>query len=128
MHNLDGRVSLLPPAPYLEPLRTGNAAQAIEVVVANPPYIETRQLDQLQPEIRFFEPRAALDGGPDGLDCYRRLLPQCRALPRLQLIALEVGQGQAAAVADMTRQQLPSAQIEMVRDLAGARRVVMARI
>ena len=45
----------------------------VDLIVANPPYIPSAQIAELQPEVRDFEPRLALDGGPDGLDFYRRL-------------------------------------------------------
>ena len=125
LHRLADRVILLPPGPDLQPLQ---AVKAIEVLVANPPYIESGQINQLQPEIRDFEPRTALDGGPDGLDSYRWLLPACEQLPRLRLIAVEVGQGQAEAVANIGRESFPSAQVETIPDLSGIQRVVVFRL
>ena len=128
MHSLADRVTLLPAGPHLAPLHAGGVAGKIEALVCNPPYVASAEIDQLQSEIRRFEPRAALDGGPDGLDFYRELLPQCSALAQLRMIALEVGQGQADAVVAIIRQHFPSAQIETIADLAGIRRVVIARI
>ena len=128
MHGLAERIVLLPPDPYLSPLLASEIADQVEAVVCNPPYVATTELDGLQPEINQFEPRLALDGGPDGLDFYRELLPQCAILSQLRMLALEVGQGQADAVAAIIRQHLPSAQIETVPDLAGIMRVVIARI
>ncbi len=125
LHRLAERVILLPPGPALQPLLAAHVHESVDVLVSNPPYVETGQIDQLQPEIRDFEPRTALDGGPDGLDCYRQLLPACRRLSRLQLIALEVGQGQAEAVANIGRDSLPTAQVETIPDLAGIQRVVV---
>ena len=51
-------------------------AGPFDLVVSNPPYIETAALDDLMPEVRDYEPRRALDGGADGLDAYRVLLPR----------------------------------------------------
>ena len=99
--------------------------ESVEIIVSNPPYVETAQINQLQPEVRDFEPRTALDGGPDGLDSYRWLLPACQRLSRLQLIVVEVGQGQAEAVASIGRESFPSAQVEIIPDLAGIQRVVV---
>ena len=71
-----------------------------DLVVSNPPYIASGEIDGLQPEVARFEPRLALDGGPDGLAAYRAILAE---LPRLLASAgtalLELGQGQLAAVA-----------------------------
>ncbi len=128
MHRLTDRVILLPPGADLQPLQAAEVHQAIEVVVSNPPYIQTAQINQLQPEVRDFEPRTALDGGPDGLDSYRWLLPACQQLPRLRLIALEVGQGQAEVVASIGRESFPSAQVQIIPDLAGIQRVVVFRL
>lgn len=73
-----------------------------EIVVANPPYIPRGEIDGLQPEVARFEPRAALDGGPDGLTPYRRLVPAAgRLLTTAGLAAFEVGAGQADSVAAM---------------------------
>lgn len=66
-----------------------------DIIVANPPYVRRGDIAGLQPEIARFEPRQALDGGPDGLDCYRALSQHIR---RLQtpggFAAIEIGDGQ----------------------------------
>ncbi|MBM3561378.1 MAG: peptide chain release factor N(5)-glutamine methyltransferase, partial [Alphaproteobacteria bacterium] len=70
-----------------------------DVVVSNPPYIPSSEIAGLAPEVACYEPWMALDGGPDGLDGYRALLPDLgRLLVPGGLAALEVGAGQAAAV------------------------------
>ena len=48
-----------------------------DAIVSNPPYIPSRDIDGLEPEVRLYEPILALDGGVDGLDAYRRLYPEC---------------------------------------------------
>ncbi len=74
-------------------------AQGFDLILSNPPYIPSAEIDTLAPEVPLFEPRAALDGGPDGLDAYRDL---ARLLPRLlrpgALAVLELGHGQAGLV------------------------------
>ncbi len=125
LHRLTDRVILLPPGPDLQPLHAAELHESVEILVSNPPYVESEQINQLQPEIRDFEPRTALDGGPDGLHCYRQLLPECLQLPRLRLIAVEVGQGQAEAVCSIGRESFPSAQVETIPDLSGIQRVVV---
>ncbi len=98
-----------------------------DVVVANPPYIPEGDLAGLAPEVARFEPRTALVAGADGLDDYRRI---ARALPELLapggLVGLEVGSGQAGAVADLLSAEglLVSG---TVRDLAMVERVVLAK-
>ena len=62
-----------------------------DLVVSNPPYVETPALDGLEPEVARWEPRAALDGGPDGLDAYRRIVPGLASLLRAAELARECG-------------------------------------
>ena len=72
---------------------------SFDLMLANPPYIPTAEIEKLQPEVRDFEPRGALDGGPDGLLFYRRL--SAEAAPFLKpgaALMLEFGDGQAEAV------------------------------
>jgi release factor glutamine methyltransferase len=63
-----------------------------DVIVSNPPYIRTADIETLAPEVRDHDPRAALDGGADGLDAYRRLAAGCRNfIAKSGHIALETG-------------------------------------
>ncbi|MGE5766906.1 MAG: peptide chain release factor N(5)-glutamine methyltransferase, partial [Bacteroidota bacterium] len=72
---------------------------AWDVVLSNPPYIASGEIAGLAPEVAAYDPRAALDGGPDGLAAYRALVPVAARLLRAGgLVALEVGAGQAEAV------------------------------
>jgi release factor glutamine methyltransferase len=81
-----------------------HVAEGFDVVISNPPYIETAAIARLAPEVATYDPRAALDGGADGLDAYRALLPQAaRLLKPGGFVALEVGQGQGEAVAGLAR-------------------------
>lgn len=77
---------------------------SFDLILSNPPYIEAAAIPALMPEVAGHEPPAALDGGADGLDAYRRITA---ALPRLLapggLAVLELGQGQAPAVAQLAR-------------------------
>jgi release factor glutamine methyltransferase len=70
-----------------------------ELIVSNPPYIPTRAIAGLAVEVRDFDPQAALDGGADGLDAFRALIPQAAALlaPGGALV-VEGGQGQAPQI------------------------------
>ena len=71
-----------------------------DVIVSNPPYIERRALDQLPRDVREFDPHAALDGGHDGLDHYKRIAAQLgRLLSRKGVAAVECGATQAGHVA-----------------------------
>jgi release factor glutamine methyltransferase len=96
-------------------------------VVSNPPYVPTAEIERLQPEVRLYEPRAALDGGPDGLRLLRALAGEAPALLRPGgLLAVEVGAGQAEAVLALLGRD-PWREAQSFRDLAGAARVVVAR-
>jgi release factor glutamine methyltransferase len=78
---------------------TDGISAQFDVIVSNPPYIESTLIDALQPEVARHDPRAALDGGGDGLDAYRSLIPQAaRRLKPGGLLALEIGAGQGGAV------------------------------
>lgn len=73
---------------------------AWDIVLANPPYIATDEIDRLSPEVARFEPRRALDGGADGLSAYRLLAPAIsRLLAPAGIVVIEVGAGQARKVA-----------------------------
>lgn len=96
-----------------------------DLILSNPPYIPASEIDALDPEVRLHEPRAALDGGADGLDSYRSL---ARILPRLLrpggTALLELGQGQFAA-AEPLFQDLQTH--PPVPDLAGILRVLVLK-
>lgn len=100
---------------------------AFDILISNPPYIESAAIAALAPEVAQHEPRLALDGGADGLDAYRQLVPDlARLAAKGALIALEIGQGQDAAVMAM----LAAAGMEAITgkpDLSGTIRVVLAR-
>ena len=98
---------------------------AFDLVLANPPYVPRAEVAVLMPEVARFEPALALDGGPDGLDAYRAILP---ALPRLLaargVAAVEHGAGQGDAVAALAE----AAGLRVVaraRDLGGVGRVLI---
>lgn len=94
-----------------------------DLVVSNPPYVGDQ--DELPADVRDHEPAEALFAGPDGLDFYRRLIPELRQLANF--VAFEVGMGQAAAVSEMLREQGFDVQ-PPVRDYSGIERVVWSRV
>lgn len=102
------------------------AAASFDAVVCNLPYIPTGEMENLQPEVRCFEPRLALDGGNDGLELYRRLSSQAlRCMKAGAFLACEVGIGQATDFVDCLR-HAGFARFEVVQDLAHVDRVVVA--
>ncbi len=95
----------------------------LDAVLSNPPYVQDGA--ELAPEIVGFEPALALRAGPDGLDVIGRLLPEVGATGA-RLVALEIGQGQAEAVAHGIR-DAGFPEVSVVPDLAGIDRVLVGR-
>lgn len=105
---------------------TGAVEGEFDVVVSNPPYIPTGDIDGLAPEVAHYEPRLALDGGADGLFAYRSILADlARVLAPGGTYAVEVGAGQAPAVVELAVGRGLSAAVRT--DLAGVPRVVHGR-
>ncbi len=113
----------------------------VDLITANLPYVSTDEWETLAPEIREYEPRAALDGGPDGLDAIRCLLsdaasphrdetaepPSGRSeelLSRGAVVLLEIGAGQGDAVLALARRRFGRATVKVLQDYAGLDRVV----
>lgn len=100
----------------------------LDAVVSNPPYIPSGDIPHLQPEVALYEPRGALDGGPDGLDYYRRIVPDARGHLRPGgSLLVEVGAGQSPEVLGLFREH-GYTEVRSVKDLAGIERVVQGRI
>jgi len=95
-----------------------------DVVLSNPPYVAESQRPQLAPEIVRHEPPGALFAGPDGLSVIDALLSQLGERPRVALVALEIGAGQAPAVAPLLG-AAGFAGVHFERDLAGIQRVIV---
>ena len=98
------------------------------MMVSNPPYIRSADIAGLAIEVRAHDPHRALDGGADGLDAYRALIPQAaRLLAPAGALVVEVGHGQSGYIeglmkaAGLMREKPPKA------DLAGIRRAVAGR-
>lgn len=88
-------------ARFTEAKTLNGIAGPFDILVSNPPYIPTADIAALDPGVREYDPHLALDGGPDGLATYREMAAQAGAVVPAGLIALEVGAGQAAAVANI---------------------------
>lgn len=95
-----------------------------DIIVSNPPYIETEVIATLMPEVREHEPLMALDGGRDGLDFYRRIAGEAgKYLTRGGMLFFEIGCEQAAGVREIM-EKAGFREIEVVKDFAGLDRVV----
>lgn len=119
---LDGR------ARFLVADWTQALAGSFDLVVSNPPYVRSADIERLEPEVRDHDPRLALDGGADGLDAYRAILRRPLVAPAGHLV-VEVGLDQAAPVRQLLAASFPPTAdraVRTFRDLAGVERVVAA--
>lgn len=114
-------------------LREGNLLEPLDglsfdAIVSNPPYIRSGEIDLLQPEIALYEPRGALDGGRDGLDLFRRIVPESPGYLKLEgLLLVEVGMKQSAEVCALFREN-GYLDVQVMNDYAGIERVVVGRL
>lgn len=120
-HKVAGRLSLLE-GNWFEPV----PSQRFDIIVSNPPYITSAVVETLAPEVKDFDPRLALDGGPDGLAPYRLLATRSDAwLNAGGRILVEIGHDQGAAVSALFL-EAGFDDVSVHRDLAGLDRVVVA--
>ena len=122
------RLGLAPRAAFIACDYAAALSDRFDLIVSNPPYIRSADIAGLASEVRDHDPHGALDGGPDGLDAYRTLIPQAARLlaPRGALV-VEAGQGQSSHIealmtaAGLTLERPPKT------DLAGVPRAVAGR-
>ena len=109
----------------LSPLLSGHLVGKVTAIVANLPYIREEEFSTLSREVSNFEPKMALDGGPDGLSLYRRLLPEAATVlaPHGQMV-VEVGQGQARLLCEEALSSGHYRADETIRDSLGIERIV----
>lgn len=99
--------------------------QKFDLIISNPPYIESDEISGLAPEVSDFDPWAALDGGVDGLDCYRKIIPLSQTLlaDGGGWLFLEIGETQQTQVETFMK-KAGFTKIEIHHDLAGKPRVL----
>lgn len=103
----------------------GISTSRFNVIVSNPPYIETDLIKELFNEVKDYEPVIALDGGKDGLSFYRAIIEKApEYLSDNGLLAFETGYCQAAEVAGILQKTVGFNNIEIIKDLQGIERVV----
>lgn len=109
------------------PPTTDHRPLYFDLIVSNPPYINNIDIPNIQPEVRDYEPRMAVDGGIEGLDFYKKIVTDApNHLSSHGWLLVEVGEGQADAVSKMMADTGAFESISTVKDLAGIERVVMA--
>ena len=128
----EGRVPRVPNS-EIEPKIRGSQSSSLrkwefDLIISNPPYIPSAEIATLQPEVRDFDPRAALDGGANGLDFYRKLAAEAKLFLKPDgRIMLEFGDGQADAVRSIFETQ--NWIVEAVKeDYSQRARILIARV
>ncbi|MDE5617916.1 MAG: peptide chain release factor N(5)-glutamine methyltransferase, partial [Clostridia bacterium] len=111
-------------------LIAGDMFAAVEgqfnLIICNPPYIPSKDINSLQKEVRCYAPVIALDGGKDGLDYYRTIA-ECadKYLTDGGALALEVGVNQAGSVAKLLEGKYS---VSVIKDMQGIERIIIARL
>ncbi len=105
---------------------SGQPLESFDIIVSNPPYIKTSVIEELEPEVREYEPKLALDGDQDGLVFYRRISSEAvKFLSPGGRIYYEIGHDQGAELR-MILEELGYSNIKISKDLCGLDRVVSA--
>jgi len=124
-HGVGMRVSFYQ-GDLLAPLDGAVSAGVVDLIAANLPYIPSGDLAGLPRGVRLFEPRLALDGGSDGLELYKRLIPAASILLKNDgFLLLEIGCDQARDILELLKTSWAA---DVVKDLAGLDRLVVARL
>lgn len=99
----------------------------LDIIISNPPYIPTKEIKNLQKEIRF-EPYISIDGGPDGLDFYRRIIYEApNYLKKKGFLILEIGFGQYESIKEIFKLSRNFTVLKIVKDYNNINRVIVAR-
>lgn len=99
--------------------------QPVDIITANLPYVPSAAIPDLPPDIAQYEPRLALDGGPNGTLLIEQLLSQAPSYLRPNgMLLLEIGSDQGFLVAEMARRTFPGAEVSIIQDFAGLDRLL----
>ena len=125
-YNLGERIHLLH-GDLFKPIIDQLDVKEFDVIVCNPPYISHPELENLEPKVKNHEPQLALNGGPDGLDIYRRIADEVgNHLKKDGLLLLEIGYLQGQAVKQLLEDTKIFGQIKIEKDLSNNDRIVSA--
>lgn len=101
----------------------------VDIIVSNPPYIPSNEIDFLQVEVSQYEPRTALDGGKDGLYFYRKIIDSApNYIVNDGYLFLEIGHDQGKGICALLSEKSVYSNIEVIKDLAGLDRVVKTKL
>lgn len=121
---LSSKVKLLK-SDLFEGIKSLQLEGKIDIIVSNPPYIPPKVIETLQPEVKDYEPRGALDGGEDGLCYYRRIIPDSKVyLKNNGIVAFEIGFDQGEDVRNIFLREGFS-KVDILKDLQGLDRVIV---
>jgi release factor glutamine methyltransferase len=111
-----------------EPLEELDIRGQMDIIVSNPPYVQAGDLSTLQPEVRDYEPEMALISGPEGTEMAKRIIQRApEYLKKNGALIMEMGLGQAEALTRMVEATGAYGNRELLKDLAGIERVLVAR-
>lgn len=124
-HGVSGRITFLTGDLFV-PLRTAATGKVIDLILVNPPYVSDEEWRGLPREIRDYEPAIALCGGADGLDFYRRILPEAAdLLTDHGMMIMEMGEHHASRIKDLVSAIPAYSSLEVKKDLAGKDRIAV---
>lgn len=111
------------------PFLSGLIKTKFDMIISNPPYICSADIDTLQAEVRDYEPHLALDGGTDGLDFYRRIFDKAaRCLTKNGVIFMEIGDRQGEALKELAEKAGEYKDIAIFKDYAGLDRIFYCKL
>ncbi len=111
-----------------DPLKELNIREQADIITANPPYVKTGDMPGLQKEVRDYEPEMALIAGPEGTEIQKRIIASAPDFMKKNgSLIMEMGMGQAESLVKMTEATGAYARPEIMKDLAGIDRVIVAK-
>lgn len=124
---LPGRVKILE-GDLFQGIKNMGLKNSVDIIVSNPPYIPEDEIFGLQDEIKKYEPLWALDGGEDGLDYYRRIIPQSKEyLKNRGILVFEMGFDQGRKIKELMEKE-NFRNINILKDLQGLDRVITGEL
>lgn len=125
-HDVSDRIRFMD-GNLFRPLEELDLRDRVDVITANPPYIRSGDLPMLQAEVKDYEPEIALIAGPEGTEIQKKIIDNASAFLKKQgALIMEMGLGQAETLKTMAADTGSYAEIEILKDLAGIERVIVA--
>ncbi len=122
-HGMGDRIKFL-----CKDLRKEDWGGPYSMILSNPPYIPSKDIDKLMPEVKNYEPRKALDGGVTGIEFYKSIIPNAvNQIEEKGFLILEIGHSQANEIIALLSQFSAYQKIEVIKDYSGYDRVVKAQ-